>query len=29
MYKGYGTANAGENGSAARRKYNEKYRENM
>lgn len=29
MYKGYGTANSGANGSAARRKYNEKYRETM
>jgi hypothetical protein len=29
MYKGYGSANSGANGSAARRKYNEKYRENM
>lgn len=28
MYKGYGSANSGTNGSAARRKYNEKYREN-
>lgn len=28
MYKGYGSANSGENGSAARREYNKKYREN-
>lgn len=28
MYRGYGSANSGTNGSAARRKYNEKYREN-
>ncbi len=29
MYKGYGSANAGSNGSAARREYNKKYKENM
>jgi hypothetical protein len=28
MYKGYGSANSGTNGSAARREYNKKYREN-
>ena len=28
MYNGYGSANSGTNGSAARREYNEKYREN-
>jgi len=29
MYNGYGSANSGTNGSAARREYNKKYRESM
>ena len=29
MYKGYGTANSGTNGSAARREYNKKYRKEV
>ena len=29
MYKGYGSANSGTNGSAARREYNKKYKDNM
>ena len=29
MYKGYGSANSGENGSAARREYNKKYKKTL